>query len=354
MERYTSIKRSNNILDSVYNNSTKNNKSSNGWSKKKEKLLQAWMDECNIYSKLYSYNVIWYEKLDNILGIIGILLSAVTGASLLNNSNNDNPNASVIILVFGALSMVNTIIQATKEYLNLKTIINSNLIASRQNRMVCIDIESQLNFSRHERINGKEFLTAIKDRKNDLILNGPVISNRIWKKITPKYNKYKSSIKDSIDETRKQIIKEPSNTYSEQESSDIVYKRRPTMEIINIKNEFENVNSSSINDTIIDVDNISSSIKLDTINETPISSNLNVSVNNDKKSINNDIHTDFIEHLSPNYDTDNTSEYTEEDVDEESFLEEVNRGNRANNEINIKLAKKPVNELDQELSRFHL
>jgi hypothetical protein len=341
--------------DNKNNNTNKDNneqKSSNGWSKKKEKLLQVWMDECNIYSKLYSYNVIWYEKLDNILGIIGILLSAVTGASLLNNSNNNNPNAGVIILVFGVLSMVNTIIQATKEYLNLKTVINSNLIASRQNKMVCIDIESQLNFSRHERMNGKEFLTSIKDRKNDLILNGPVISNRIWKKITPKYSKYKSNIKDNMDETRKKITTEPSNTYSEEESNDIVYKRRPTIEILNMKNGYDQLNNTVINtdNNIIDIDN--TVINIDDISLNTIKEESNVGISVDK-NLNIDI--DFIKSLNnEEYDTENTSEYTEEDAEEDTFLEEINNSNRANNEINIKLSKKPVNELEQELSRYHL
>jgi hypothetical protein len=303
------------------------NKTSNGWSKKKEQLLQIWMDECNIYSKLYAYNVVWYEKVDNILGIVGILLSAVTSASLLNNSNNSK-NANVIILVFGLLSMVNTFIQATKEYLNLKTVINSNLIASRQNRMVCIDIESQLNFSRHERINGKDFLTNIKDRKNDLILNGPIISNRIWKKIAPSYTNYKKKVKENINKSKKNIETISSNNDSGSSSNDIVYKRRPTMEILNLDNSFNN-NDISSNENKPTHDNV----------------------------MNNDIHIDFIENLTidENYSSEeDNSVYTEEDEGEEEFLREVNKANKASNEINIKLEKKPVNELDQELTRFHI
>ena len=259
----------------------KHQKTSNGWSTKKEKLLQIWMDECNIYSKLYTYNVIWYERLDNILGIVGTLLSAVTGASLLNSSDTDRPGTRNIIIIFGSLSMVNTFIQATKEYLNLKTVINSNLIASRQNRMVCIDIETQLNMNRCERVNGKEFLTTIRDRKNDLVLNGPIISNRMWKKITPKYNTFKNDFKQSINNEKKYLNTNPSNDYSSNNSSDdVVLKRRPTMEVINLTPEFykktsklENITENIVNENIL-ISNITN-----TTNDNPNYSNNNYNLN---------------------------------------------------------------------------
>lgn len=357
-------------------------KTSNGWSTKKEKLLQIWMDECNIYSKLYTYNVIWYERLDNILGIVGTLLSAVTGASLLNSSDTDRPGTRNIIIIFGSLSMVNTFIQATKEYLNLKTVINSNLIASRQNRMVCIDIETQLNMNRCERINGKEFLTTIRDRKNDLVLNGPIISNRMWKKITPKYSKFKNDFKKSINNEKIYLNNtNPSNDYSSNNSSDdVVLKRRPTMEVINLTPEFnkktsklENIIENSINGKHSNFSNITNSNSLshitDITNNNPNYSNnnynnlneeLNLDINSNKKS-NTTINIDFLNNVNTNFSdviedfsNDYESEHTEEDDDEDYFLESINNTNKACNEIKVKLSKKPINELDQELKRYHL
>lgn len=369
-----------------------NNKHSNGWSSKKEQLLQVWMDECNIYSKLYSYNVVWYERLDNILGIVGTLLSAITGASLLNNSDTSKPGAKTIIIVFGSLSMVNTFIQATKEYLNLKTVINTNLIASRQNKMICIDIEAQLNLSRIERINGKDFLTSIRDRKNDLILNGPVISNRIWKKILPKYGALKSSFKDDITIKKNDIAATDSHVYSNNSSDDIVYKRRPTMEVINLSNDFNKTSelntiveienddlnkSCSFNDLNLNFNNNDTLNGLDNngnlINEhdlgnkkilqkqlynvnnyinTNNSSNMNTNYNGNMNT-NNNVHVDFIAKLEQQ--NDNEIEYTDEDdAEETAFLEKINKTNTACNQINIKLEKKPLNELEQELTRFHI
>lgn len=368
---------------SNHHNNSNHSNHSNGWSSKKERMLQVWMDECNIYSKLYAYNVIWYERLDNILGIVGTLLSAITGASLLNSSDTDRPGTRNIIITFGALSMVNTFIQATKEYLNLKTVINSNLIASRQNRMVCIDIEAQLNLSRHERIEGKEFLTTIRDRKNDLILNGPVISNRIWKKIVPKYNTFKTSLKESIDEEKIKINNTPSHEYSNNSSNDIVYKRRPTMEVINLSNEF-NEKTKQL-ETIIDTDTYNNNdndnvshfkIDIDNTKYTDNTLNNDISYTTEKKSISNtsidldeiksinfktykkdnsEIHFDLISNLNVIDEAqDGDSEYTEEDDGEDTFLKEINNSNKACGEINIKLAKKPINELDHELKRFHI
>lgn len=353
-----------------------NVKNSNGWSTKKEQLLQVWMDECNIYSKLYSYNVVWFERLDNILGIVGTLLSAITGASLLNNSDTSRPGARTIIIVFGSLSMVNTFIQATKEYLNLKTVINSNLIASRQNRMICIDIEAQLNLSRCERIQGKEFLTSIRDRKNDLILNGPVISNRIWKKIIPKYSSFKTSFKDDMIIKKKNIENNESHIYSNNSSDDIVYKRRPTMEVINLSNDFNKSNELNTiveveNDNLIQerlyTDNNSYNIKniknIKNINNIQMNETINDLKENindlhdlhdlhDNMIDNNDIHIDFISKIENN---DDDIEYTDEDEEEEvEFLTEINKTNTACNQINIKLEKKPINELEQELTRFHI
>lgn len=350
-----------------------NNKHSNGWSSKKEQLLQVWMDECNIYSKLYSYNVVWYERLDNILGIVGTLLSAITGASLLNNSDPSRPGARTIIIVFGSLSMVNTFIQATKEYLNLKTVINTNLIASRQNRMICIDIEAQLNLSRCERVPGKDFLTSIRDRKNDLILNGPVISNRIWKKIVPKYSTFKSSFKDDMIKKKKNIETNESHIYSNNSSDDIVYRRRPTMEVINLSNDF---NKTSELNTIVEVENNNLTITDDfnDLNNDNLNNdnddfnnkelihkqlytannyvNTNINIDNDIHT-NNDIHIDFISKIEQQ--NEDEIEYTDEDEDEETaFLKEINKTNTACNQINIKLEKKPINELEQELTRFHI
>lgn len=337
------------ILNSSMNKKILDNKKTdslnNGWSRKKEQLLQIWMDECNIFSKLYSYNVLWYDKVDKILGIISILLSATTGASLLNNANSmDNPKSRNIILAFGSLTVFNTIIQATKEYLNLKTVINSNLIAARQNRMICLDIEAQLNMRRDERLNGKEFLKSIKDRKNDLILNGPVVSDRIWKKLKPRLkntaieNSNKYNFKKNLERSKEKILKQPETISSGDENSgDIVYKRRATLSLLN-DTQSDNIQrqESQTNDsTIININD-------DIIN-----------INNDINNVNNSSNklTDTtIENITEEFELDTDNEDNDEDV----FLDNLSRDNKASNEILKKLTKKPLMELKEELHRYHI
>lgn len=311
----------------------------NGWSRKKEQILQIWMNECSIYSKLYTYNVLWYDKVDKVLGIVSILLSAITGASLLNNADSmNNPNSRNIIIAFGSLTVFNTIIQATKEYLNLKTVINSNLIASRQNRMICLDIEAQLNMRRDERVNGKEFLKSIKDRKNDLILNGPVVSDRIWKKLNPSSknknteNSNKNNFRKTIERSKEKILKQPETfSSSDENSGDIVYKRRATLSLLNdtYSDNIQRQESQTNDSTIIEIDNAANNL----------SDNLNSTI---------------IENIKEEFELDIKDDHEEEHEDEDEFLDNLSRDNKASSEISKKLGKKPLMELKEELHRYHI
>lgn len=309
-------------------------KENNSWTTKKELILQNWMDECNIYSKLYTYNVIHFEKIDKILSIISILVSAITGASLLNTNNDDTAKTRVIILIFGALSMINTFLQAIKEFLNLKSVINNNMIASRQNKMICIDIEAQLNLSRQERTNGKEFLISIKDRKNDLILNGPIISDNAWKNakldLTKNRIKSKIAVESSINDKKE-------NSDSSISSDKRLIKRRPTMEVINMSSPATTPNSN------IEINDI----------EKTFSSNSNNLMHNTTNTV-------F------NLDKIDEDTFTDEETDEEIFLERINNDatNLLNNKLfdneddnisnELKIKNHQLNELKQELQRAYL
>jgi hypothetical protein len=46
-----------------------------------------------------------------------------------------------------------------------------------------MDIDEQMNIDRADRIDGREFMKSIKDRKNALIQNGPIIPSRQWKQV---------------------------------------------------------------------------------------------------------------------------------------------------------------------------
>lgn len=356
----------------------------NGWSTKKEKILQLWMDECNIYSKLYSYNVVWYEKIDKTLGIISILLSAITGASLLNNggsSDTSSNNIVIIIYIFGSLSMLNTFIQATKEFLNLKNIINSNLIAARQNKMICLDIEAQLNLSRNERKHGKEFLITIKDRKNDLVLNGPVVSERIWKRL--RLENGKSRTHTAIDNyfENERALTLNSNSGSDDDSSDKrLYKRRPTISYLHMKNKMASTKEMENNPNINISKKMNKNISFSGIDELTFNNETSdaYSINDDtvstmvERKINDitvispaskknniidnislsNINIDSFEYNS-NYYSDNTNLSTDEE-NEDTFINDISNNNKACNLLKQKLQAKPINELKHELGRYNV
>jgi hypothetical protein len=66
--------------------------------------------------------------------------------------------------------------------------INANINCARQNSCIVNDIDEQLNMVRADRINGREFMKTIKDRKNDLIQNGPMIPRSKWNKLQKQIN----------------------------------------------------------------------------------------------------------------------------------------------------------------------
>lgn len=156
----------------------------NDWTLKKEKLLRYWQEECKLYNWLYRQNVEWYQKTNRYMSTAGILLSAITGTTLINQSGNtDSESDEILFIVFGLLSITSTFIQGVKEFMDYNGKISNNTLSARQNSSIVIDIEEQLNLSRSERINGKEFMKHIKTRKNGIIQNGPMIPKSSWKKL---------------------------------------------------------------------------------------------------------------------------------------------------------------------------
>lgn len=162
----------------------------NNWSDKKENILKFWREECQIYNYLYNQNVEYYQSLDKWLGIIAIMLSAITGTTLVNQGNNSSPESAsrnhIILLIFGMISMVNTFIQSLRQFLDIPNKLNSNHNAAKQNSCIAMDIDEQLILSKSDRIDGKEFMKNIKLRKNELVKNGPLILKRQWHKFRKK------------------------------------------------------------------------------------------------------------------------------------------------------------------------
>jgi hypothetical protein len=161
----------------------------NDWTLKKERLLRYWQEECRLYNWLYIQNVETYQQINKVLSLTSIILSSVTGTTLLNQSNETGSSADGRILIaFGIISLLAGMVSSVKEFMNLGAKINSNINCARQNSCIVNDIDEQLNMDRSERINGREFMKTIKDRKNDLIQNGPMIPRSKWNKLQKQIN----------------------------------------------------------------------------------------------------------------------------------------------------------------------
>lgn len=159
----------------------------NGWSGRGEKLVRYWQEECRLYAWIYEQNVTYYSRLNRTLGIASIGLSAITGTTLFNQSASDpDATSSNILIGLGVSSIASTILSGLKELLDLNSLITQNTNAARENSSIVMDIDEQLNMDRAERMDGREFLKSIKDRKNSLIQNGPIIPSRQWKQVHKK------------------------------------------------------------------------------------------------------------------------------------------------------------------------
>lgn len=160
----------------------------NDWTLKKERLLRYWQEECRLYNWLYIQNVETYQQINKVLSLTSIILSSITGTTLLNQSNESSATNGRILIAFGIISLLAGMVSSVKEFMNLGSKINSNINCARQNSCIVNDIDEQLNMDRADRINGREFMKAIKDRKNDLIHNGPMISRSKWNKLQKQIN----------------------------------------------------------------------------------------------------------------------------------------------------------------------
>lgn len=158
----------------------------NDWTLKKEKLLKYWQEECRLYKWLYTQNVEYYQNINSRLSIFGILLSVVTGATLINNSNDATGVNPHLVLAFGLVSVVSSFTQGLRQFLDLESKVSVNLLSARQNSAIVIDIEEQINLAPDERVNGNEFMKNIKSRKNEIIQNAPIITKSRWAQLQKK------------------------------------------------------------------------------------------------------------------------------------------------------------------------
>lgn len=157
------------------------NKKNNGWNSKKEKLLKYWQEECRLYVWLHNKNSSYYRKLNKMITLPAILITAVTSTALFSTSGNDEDKP--LIISFGILLVIGTFLQSTKEFLGIENQIHRNTNSSISYQSIVNEIEEQLTQDVLDRMDGKQFLRKTKNAKNDIVRNGPSISSGTWDKL---------------------------------------------------------------------------------------------------------------------------------------------------------------------------
>mgnify|MGYP006415105307 FL=1 len=152
----------------------------NHWNNKKEDLLKKWNFESSLYIWLHNYNAEYYKKIDNLLSIPSIIISAITSTTIFSTINNDNRELMIIV---GCMLVVGTFLQSARDYFNINRLIYDNIQCSKDYQIIYNDIEEQLNQEFSERDNAIRFINKIKTKRNNIILNCPDINNSSWKKL---------------------------------------------------------------------------------------------------------------------------------------------------------------------------
>jgi hypothetical protein len=152
----------------------------NNWNSKKEELLKKWNFESSLYIWLHNYNAEYYKKIDNLLSIPSIIISAITSTTIFATINNDNRE---LMIVIGCVLVFGTFLQSARDYFNINKLIYDNIQSSKDYQIIYNDIEEQLNHEFNERDNAIRFINKIKIKRNNIILYSPDINNSSWKKL---------------------------------------------------------------------------------------------------------------------------------------------------------------------------
>ena len=161
-----------------------NNEAINGWTKKKEELLEKWKFESSLYIWLHNYNAEYYKMIDKMFNIPALIINAITSTTIFSTLNMDN-NKNILISM-ASLLILGTVLQSLRDFLNLSKLIHSNVYVSKQYQILINNINEQLNQEPPDRINGVDFIDKINKERNGIVLDSPYINNKSWQKLTIK------------------------------------------------------------------------------------------------------------------------------------------------------------------------
>lgn len=151
------------------------------WTPKKEKILQNWCFEAELYVWLHNYNADYYNRLDKCISIPAIIISAITSTALFSSIGMDDNK--VVIIIFAILLVIGVFLQSIRDFLNVHQLSIQNRHTAKIYQIISNDIEEQLNQEVEERENGRKFIQKIKSKINDIIMNSPPITDKSWKRL---------------------------------------------------------------------------------------------------------------------------------------------------------------------------
>ena len=241
----------------------------NGWTKKKEELMEKWKFESSLYIWLHNYNAEYYKMIDKMFNIPALIINAITSTTIFSTLNMDN-NQNILISM-ASLLILGTVLQSLRDFLNLSKLIHSNVYVSKQYQILINNINEQLNQEATDRINGVDFIDKINKERNSIVLDSPYINNKSWQKLTIKikngsfillenniyFRKYFNELRSQ--ETQKPQIIQQQNQDNQNNQQN---QENQNNTIINIPNNFinnfnQNNLPSNLLNTKYDLENIS-------------------------------------------------------------------------------------------------
>ena len=251
-----------------------NNNNHHQWTAKKEFLLKQWAVESELYSWLHNYNADYYNRVDFLLSIPAIIISAITSTALFSTLGMDDNK--VVIIIFGILLIIGTFLQSLRDFIKVSKLLYDNRHYSKLYQIIANDIDEQLNQEKSERENGIKFLNKIKSKRNDIILNSPTIHNKSWLKLKKSFangGMIKLRNKDCLKELLQLDKKNEKNKTQKDEDNTIID--------VNLENNNDNLDNNNDNDNHDNHDNDDD----DDNNSNNIEMELDISIEDLKKKI---------------------------------------------------------------------
>ncbi len=188
----------------------------NLWTTIHEKLLLKWRTNAIGLEWQHRQASEFYEYSNYVLGSIAIVLTMITSASFFIDLSNDASCSNDIYkkIAFGSILTIASILTAINTFFKYNELSEKHKNCSDRWRTYINNIDTELSFSKEERINGKVFIKQMQKRYNELIEICPNIPKYIQKKYD------KNNMKNKLTELNEIVIDETFIRYQQKDNND--------------------------------------------------------------------------------------------------------------------------------------